>query len=70
MAVGVAQPQPLPPGAATMAARHVGCGLRLINEDEPLGLKVELVVEPGMEPSELDGSSAYKVDDNHDHCDD
>lgn len=50
MAVWEAHPQPLAPGAATVAARHVGRSPRLVDEDEALGLEIELTVEPGMAP--------------------
>ena len=33
-------------GAAAMAAGHIGRGPRLVDEHQPLGIKVELAVEP------------------------
>lgn len=48
VAVGEAHPQPLAAPRATMAAGHVGRGPGLINEQQPVWVKVELAVEPGL----------------------
>ncbi len=47
MAVRNRHPQAFAPGAAAMAAGHVGRGPRLVDEDEPLGIEIELGFEPG-----------------------
>jgi len=41
-----ADPQPLAPAAASMAAGHVGRGPGLINEHQPVRVQVGLPVEP------------------------
>ena len=46
--MGHAHPQPLAFAASTMGARHVGGRPGLVDEDQPVGMKVELVVEPGL----------------------
>lgn len=46
MAVWVTHPQPLAPPAAAMAARHVGRRPGLLDEHQPLGVEVELAIEP------------------------
>jgi len=46
VAVGEAHPQPLAFLAAAMAAGHVGGRPRLVDEDQALGLQIELAVEP------------------------
>lgn len=48
VAVGKAHPQPLAAPCATMAAGHVGRGPSLIDEQQPVWVKVELAVEPGL----------------------
>ena len=46
MAVREAHPQALALGAAAMAAGHVGRGPGLVDEHEPLGIEIELAIEP------------------------
>lgn len=46
MPVGHADPQTLAAQAAPMAARHVGRGPGFVDEDEAIGVEVELPVEP------------------------
>ena len=41
-------PQALAFGAAAMAAGHVGRGPGFVDEHEPLGIEVELAIEPFM----------------------
>ena len=48
MAVRDADPQPLAPRAASVAARHVGRGPGLVDEHQALGIEVELTLEPGL----------------------
>jgi len=52
MAVRYADPEPLAARATSMAARHVGGSPGLINEHQPLGVEIELAVEPGLPPRE------------------
>ena len=42
--------QALAPPAAAMAPRHVGAGPGLVDEHQPLGIEVELAVEPLLAP--------------------
>jgi len=44
--LGHADPQALAARAAPMAARHVGRGPGFVDEDEAVGVEVELAVEP------------------------
>ena len=46
VAVREAHAQALAPGAAAMAAGHVGRSPGFVDEDEPLGIEVELTVKP------------------------
>ena len=46
VAVRAGRPQPLAPGAAAMAAGHVGLGPGLVQEDEPAGIKLALRALP------------------------
>jgi hypothetical protein len=48
MPVREAHAQPLALRAAAMAAGHVGSGPRLIDENEALGIEIELTVEPAL----------------------
>lgn len=48
MPMGHAHPQPLAFAASTMGARHVGGRPGLVDKDQPVRMKVELVVEPGL----------------------
>jgi len=48
VAVREAHPQALAPGAAAMAAGHVGRSPGFVDEHEPLGIEVELAIEPVM----------------------
>lgn len=48
VAVGEAHPQPLAALRAAMAAGDVGRGPGLIDEQQPVWVKVELAVEPGL----------------------
>ena len=48
VAVRKAHPQALAPGAAAMAAGHVGRGPGFVDKHEPLGVEVELAIEPVM----------------------
>jgi hypothetical protein len=41
-----AHPKPLAAPAAPVAARHVGRGPGLVDEDQPVGIEVELILEP------------------------
>ena len=50
MPVRHADPQALARGAPAMAARHVGRGPGLVDEDEARGIEIELGVEPGLAP--------------------
>ena len=47
MAVRDGRPQALAPRRSPMQARHLGGSARLVDEDQTLGVKVELAVEPG-----------------------
>ncbi len=47
MSVRHARAQSLAAPAAPMPTRHVGGGPGLVDEDEALGIEVELTVEPG-----------------------
>lgn len=46
MAMRHAYPKPLAAPAAPMAARHIGRSPRLVDEDQPLRVKVQLILEP------------------------
>lgn len=48
MAVREAHTQTLALRAAVMAAGHVGGGPRLVDEDQALGVEIELAVEPAL----------------------
>ena len=48
VAMREAHAQALAPGAAAMAAGHVGRGPSFVDEDEPFGIEIELAVEPVM----------------------
>jgi hypothetical protein len=48
MTMREAHAQPLAPRAAAMTAGHVGCGPRLVDEDQALGIEIELAVEPAL----------------------
>jgi len=41
-----AHPKSLAASAAPVAARHVGRGPGLVDEDQPVGIEVELILEP------------------------
>jgi hypothetical protein len=43
-----AHPQALAPGAAAMAAGHIGRGPGFVDEHEPLGIEIKLAIEPFM----------------------
>lgn len=45
-----ADPQPLATGASAMPPRHVRRGPGLVDEDKPLGVEIELAVEPVSPP--------------------
>ena len=47
MAVWNERPQALTAPAAAMTAGHVGGGPGLVDEDEPVGIEIELGLEPG-----------------------
>ena len=47
MAVREAHPQALAPRSASVAARHVCGGPRLVDKDQVLGSEIELASEPG-----------------------
>ena len=47
MAVRDERPQALSAPATAMAADHVGGGPGFVDEDEPMGIEVELRLEPG-----------------------
>ncbi len=46
--MSVRHAQPLAANGAAVAASHLGGGARFINEDQALGIKVKLGVEPGL----------------------
>ena len=48
MTVGKARPQALPAGAAAIQARHLGRGAGLVDEHQPLRIKIELALEPDL----------------------
>lgn len=48
MAVREAHPQPFALAAAAMATSHVGRRPGLVDEHQPLGIEVELAIEPGL----------------------
>jgi len=48
MAVGDCRSQPFALGRASVAARHVGGGPGLVDEDELRRIEIELAVEPGL----------------------
>ena len=48
MAMWHAQPQPLPARTAAMAAPHAGAGPAFVDEDQAIGVEVELPLEPGL----------------------
>ena len=50
MAVWHAHAQSLAARGAAVRARHVGLGPRLVDEDEALGIEVELAFEPVLTP--------------------
>ena len=50
MAMGNADAKPLALGCASVAARHVGRGPRLVDEDETLGIEIGLALEPVFTP--------------------
>ena len=50
MAVRDESAQALPAPAAAMAAGHVGGGPGFVDEDEPVGIEIELGLEPGPAP--------------------
>lgn len=54
-----AAPQPLPARRSPVAAGHLGRGSRLIDEDEPLGIEVELAVEPCLTPAPDVGAALF-----------
>jgi hypothetical protein len=51
-----AHPQALAPGAAAMAAGHVGRGPGLVNKHEPFGIEVEMAIEPLMPLDQVVGA--------------
>ena len=48
MTMGRAAPQSLAARRPAMAAGHLGGGRGLIDEHQPIGIEVELAVEPGL----------------------
>ena len=48
MSVRNADPQALTARSATVTARHVGGGPGLVDEDQALGVEIELPFEPGL----------------------
>jgi hypothetical protein len=50
MTVRDADAQTLPFGGSTIAPRHGGRSPRLVDEDEPVRVKIDLTVEPGFTP--------------------
>jgi len=44
----LAHPQALASGTAAVAAGHVGCRPRFVDEDEALRVEIQLSLEPGM----------------------
>ena len=50
MAVGHAAAQALTAKSPTVPARHIGARARLVDEDQPLRIQVELALEPGFAP--------------------
>lgn len=46
VAVREAHPQPVAPGTAAVAAGHVGRSPGFVDEHEPLGIEVQLAIEP------------------------
>ena len=50
MALRNAGPQPFASWSPSAQARHVGRRSRLVDEDEPLWVEVELALEPGLAP--------------------
>ena len=48
MAMWHAHPQPLPARTAAMAAGHAGTGPAFVDEDQTIGIEVELSLEPGL----------------------
>ena len=50
MSVRHACPQALPSGRPAMAARHVGRCPGLVDEHQPLGIEIELTLEPSPAP--------------------
>ena len=43
-----AHPEPLAAGRAAVTAGHLGGGAGLVDEDQSLGIEIELGVEPGL----------------------
>ena len=52
MAMGHAHPKLLAACAAPISARHVGRSPGLVNEDEVLAIKIELILEPLLAPGQ------------------
>jgi hypothetical protein len=50
VAMGKAHAQPLAAGCAPVGAGHVRLGPGLVDEHQPLGVEVDLAVEPGLPP--------------------
>lgn len=57
MAVRNAGPQPFAPWSPSAQARHGGRRSRLVDEDEPLWVEVELALEPGWRRFRTSGRS-------------
>jgi hypothetical protein len=56
VAVGDADPQPCPTQATPMATRHVGRSPYLVDEDQPVGIEIELILEPPFAPDQHVGA--------------
>jgi hypothetical protein len=46
--LGHSRPQPLAAWRPAVATSHLGRGSGLIDEHEPIGVKIQLAVEPGL----------------------
>ena len=59
MAMRDTNPKPLATSATPMAARHVGRGPGLVDEDQPVGIEIELILEPLLAPDQNVGTVLF-----------
>ncbi len=60
MAVGNADPEACAARAAAMTTGHVRGSPCLVDEDKPLGIKIELAIEPSLAPHQDVGAVLFR----------